>query len=672
MKPILFPKTATTFNTNGLGRLDAISCIVMEERNGIFELEMEIAETSAHAGEIEADSIIVAKPNQSDNNQAFRVYKITKPINGRFTVLARHISYQLNVITTMPFSVNMSSGACASTLAGLKTNAVQTCPFDFTTDVTTVAAYNQTTPASIRNRIGGTAGSVLDQFGGELKWDNFHVYLYKNRGVTTPQVTLRYGKNITDINQEENIENTITGIVPFWTDAEGGELVTLTEKVVEISSASSFPYKKTIPYDFSQDFDEKPTELQLRAKAQAYLNTSGLGVPKVSIKLSFVNLSDTEDYKDIASLQTVNLCDLVGVQFEKLGINTTAEVIRTDYDVLNERYTSIQIGSLRSTLVSTISGTMNDVKNVYSTTQDMIKNSSAAITADVKDYADDVAGTAESNAKDYVDTALNDYYTQTQTNNAISTSINTATAWLTDSNGYVMAVKDNNGNWKEIIFADHNDPDQWHNVLRINENGIGFSSDGGTTYTQAWTLDGKIVIGGTNVPSLTVYDANDNVLFQVSENGTVWNSTKSSMTADGTLTARSANITGLFKSFSVNSDTVVEISDVSLNFSTYPSVNTEYVKHVFSATGGTGGGGILNITAKDCDYFIAATGNDISLAGNNIKLYGNITFDPGTGSHINVKNGSNSYRGYTGQVNYRKTTGSGTIDIVNGIVVDVT
>ena len=313
MKPILFPKTATQFNTNGLGRLDFISCQVTEERNGIYELEGTIAETANHAKQIETEAIIVAKPSQGGSLQAFRVYKITKPIGGQFMVFARHISYQLGFITAMPFSVALSSSACNTALQGFITNAAgytaQDFPFSFWTDVVTVSSYKQTAPATIRSRLGGVEGSILDQFGGEYEWNNFQVKLHKNRGLVNPAVTLRYGKNIIDFNQEENIENTVTGIVPFWTDSEGGDIVTLTEKIVEVPNASSFPVKKTIPYDFSQSFEEKPTEAQLRARAQAYINTSDIGVPKVSIKLSFVNLADTEEFKEIAPLQSVNLCD---------------------------------------------------------------------------------------------------------------------------------------------------------------------------------------------------------------------------------------------------------------------------------------------------------------------------------------------------------------------------
>lgn len=504
MKPILFAKDATSFNTNGLGRLEAITCLVTEERNGLFELEMEILETATHASEIAISSIIVAKPYQNGTKQAFRVYKITKPINGRFKVYAQHISYQLSYVPVMPFTITASSGACAATLAALKSNAATTCPFSFHTDVTTVASYQQTVPASLRSRLGGVDGSVLDQFGGEYKWDNYDVYLYANRGLVTPSVSLRYGKNITDIEQETNIENTITGIVPYWQSSEGDTTVTLPEKVIESSTAANFPFKRTVPYDFSQAFETEPTQAQLRAKAQAYINQSGIGIPKVSIKLSFVSLADTEEYKEIAALQAVNLCDNVNVYFEKLGISTTAKIVKTVYNVLLERYESVEIGSLRSTLASTISSQDGAITTLANNTTRMFK----------------------------------------QYNNTVNELIDTATAWLTSGDGYVVAVKNTDGSWKELLFMDTNDVDTAVNVLRVNQNGIGFSSTGvAGPYTQAWTLDGRLVIGGTNVPSLTVYDRSQNIIFQTSRSGTIWNSTNSSMDASGNLTVHDGTIT---------------------------------------------------------------------------------------------------------------------------------
>lgn len=503
MKPILFSKDATQFNTNGLGRLDAITCEVTEERNGAFELEMTIAETALHASEIEMSSIIVVKVPDKSNLQAFRVYKITKPINGKFTVYAQHISYQLSYVPVFPFEVTASSSACAQAFIKLKANAAENCPFNFSTDVTTVASFALSAPMSLRSTLGGVEGSVLDKFGGEYSWDNYNVYFKKNRGVTTPNVYLRYGKNITDITQEKYISNTYTGICPYWRDSEGNNLVTLTEKVIHSQYAANFPFQRTLVLDMSSDFQEQPTESQLRNAATAYLNTTGVGIPTVSIKLSFVSLSDTEEYKEIAALQSVNLCDIVGVEFEKLGISTTAKVVKYVYDVLTERYDSIEIGSVKTSLASTISSTNEAITALQSTMTTKFG----------------------------------------QMGNEMRDEIFNATAWLTSGDGYVVAVKATDGSWKELLFMDTPDVETAHNVLRVNQNGIGFSSTGvAGPYTQAWTLDGKMVIGGTNVPSLTVYDSNQNVLFRINANGMIWNAANSSMDSTGVLTCTGATI----------------------------------------------------------------------------------------------------------------------------------
>ena len=282
--------------------------------------------------------------------------------------------------------------------------------------------------------------------------------------------------------------------------------MTLPEKVIESAYADNYPFKRTVTLDMSQDFQEKPSEAQLRTAANVYLGRSGIGIPTVSIKVSFINLADTDEYADIAPLQTVKLCDMITVQFEKLGISSTAKIVKTTYDVLKERYVSVEVGSLRSSLASTIQNTNDAISTM-----------------------------AQSLSQRFA-----------QFGEGIDEEIQSATAWLTNSHGYVHAVKNQDGTWKELIFADTNDPSTWTNLLRINENGLGFSSDGGRNYKQAWTLDGRLVIGGTNVPSLTVYttDAETQTLFQVSRNGIVWNVPNSSMSADGTLTARNCTMNG--------------------------------------------------------------------------------------------------------------------------------
>lgn len=449
MKPILFSEASTTFTTNGIGRLtDAISCTVEEERNGVYELEMDYPVTGQHYSDIGQRKIIVARPSVDAKLQPFRIYKVTKPLNGRVKVYAQHLSYDTSKNVAMPFSVAASATACEDALAGLKTNAVETCPFTFETDVTTNASYTQKTPATIRSRLGGVEGSILDQFGGEYEFDEYNVILHRERG-SDNGVTLRYGKNITDINQEENIANTITGVVPYWISSDGSTTVTLSEKAVYSPSASLYSQKLTVPLDFSADYENAPSQSELRSAAQAYINNGSLGVPKVSIDVSFVDLRGTEGYDDAIELETVHLCDTVSVQFVPLGINTTAKVVKCEYDVLAEKYNKITIGSIRSNLAQTLTDQNAELRN------EIVR-----------------AGQASADS----------------------------TAWLTQFGGYVVAIKDASGHWEALAFS--NDPDPTKNtaqVLLINQNGIGFSSTGlYGTYYSAWTLDGHLTLGGKN------------------------------------------------------------------------------------------------------------------------------------------------------------------------------
>jgi len=452
MNPILFAENSTTWNTNGIGRLsDAISCKVKEQRNGEYELELTYPTSGKHFSDISIRKIIAAIPSQGSTLQPFRIYRITRPIRGKVTVKARHISYDLSKYVCTPFSVAASSSACASVLSNLKSRSVKSCPFSFWTDVTTIASYSQMTPASIRQRLGGIKGSVLDQFGGEYEWDGLTVKLHRQRGSAT-NYTLRYGKNITDVNQDENIAETATGVVPFWSDVNGTTVI--TGDMVEKQNAS-FSSPSIIPLDLSSEWQEAPSVAQLNTAATIYVNQSDFGVPKVSVDVSFVNLADTEEYKNILPMQSLHLCDTVKVQFEELGIDTTAKVVETVFDVLAERYESIQIGSLKSSLAG------------------LITDYEASMAQTVSDTGKRVYAEANSEAQDI---------------------INNATAWLTGSNGYVVAIKNTDGSWKELLFMDTNDVQTAHNVLRMNENGIGFSRNGvGGPYTNAWTIDGNLV-----------------------------------------------------------------------------------------------------------------------------------------------------------------------------------
>ena len=441
--PILYSETETEYRTQGLGVLsDAITCKATEERNASYDLEMMYPVTGIHYDKIQLSCQILATPAYSETPQPFRIRKISKPIGGKVTVYADHDSYRLSYIPVMPFKAS----SCAEALQGLVDHAAEDCPYMVYTDKSVTAEYNQTEPASFRSRLAGTSGSILDLYGpGDFKFDRHKISFLAHRGEDRG-VVIEYGKNLIDLKQEESIENTVTGIVPFWKSSDkNATVVTLPEKVVESSNVDKFPFKRTIVHDFSSDFQDQPTVDQLREKAESYVKSSLAGVPSVDLNVSFVNLADTEEYKDLAS-ERISLCDTVTVRFAKLGVDTKARVVKTEWNVLADRYESISLSSSGSTRED-LSKTINDI----------------AKAADEKPSVS------------YLDAAIK--YASDLINGGLG--------------GHVV-INYVNGYPSEVCVMDTDSISTAKNVIRINQNGIGFSNNGyNGPFNTAWTIDGK-------------------------------------------------------------------------------------------------------------------------------------------------------------------------------------
>lgn len=373
MKPILFPKTATTFETQGLGVLaDATSCKVTEERNGTYELEMQYPITGHHYADIGDDCILYAIPSPYRGPQPFRIYRTSKPINGLVTINARHIRYDLAFVPLNPFTAANAPAA----MAGLQSNAAIPSNFTFWTNKATVAHFSVSVPSATSNILGGQTGSILDVYGGEYEFDAFAVKLYDQRGQDNG-VSIRYGKNLTDLEQERNIYNVTSGIYPYWASADGTTLVTCDPEIVY--AAGTYERQKIIPVDFYQDFQDAPTPEQLLERAQAYVQNNSIGVPEVSLTVSFVQLEQTEQYKNLVLLEKCDLCDTVTVEYEKLGVSAKAKIVKIVTDVLLERYESVEIGQVRTNIADTIANQQQEIqKRPTSGAVQQIANSIAA------------------------------------------------------------------------------------------------------------------------------------------------------------------------------------------------------------------------------------------------------------------------------------------------------
>lgn len=439
---LLYPENEKEFDNNGLGAIsDAISCTVTEERNGLFESEIQYPVSGLHYSEIKNRSIIFVKPNPYREPEPFRIYRITKPLSGQVTIYAQHISYDLSGIPVSPFS----AGSVVAAFSNFQTQSAIDNPFTFWTDKTSQGSFTVEVPSSIRSLLGGSEGSILDVYGGEYEFTRWTVKLWENRGQNNG-VAIRYGKNLTDLQQDENISNIATGVYPYWKGfGEDTALVELPEKIV--NAPGTYSFQKIIPLDLSQEFEEQPTEEQLRERAEKYVSDNNIGIPTVSIEVSFQPLEQTEEYKDIALLERVNLCDTVTVEYPELGVSATAKCVKTVYDALKDRYISIELGEAKTNIADTIANQQQEIEAAPSVS-------------------------------------------------FVQQAIFNATNLITGNKGGYVVLRDTNGDKEpdEILIMDTPDVNTAQKVWRWNNGGLGFSKTGyNGPYSTAITQDGAIV-----------------------------------------------------------------------------------------------------------------------------------------------------------------------------------
>lgn len=406
MIPYLFsPSLDQDFSTNGIGRLyEATECTCSNEINGQYELKLSYPRSGKYFKDIQRNSIIKAKVSDTGNDQLFEVYKITKSIKNTVSISAKHISYDLSDNLLFPFKAYNTSEAMnainnTNNLEGDTYNK-----FRISCNFSNDGLMKIESPVTLRSAIIGDSNSFVSIYGGELYADNFNLAIKDNIG-SDKGVTLRYGRNITDLSQDISIENAVTAFLPYWLgtktlEDDRGHPKTIPwiikgskyyspnhdkfprEKVQAIDVTSYIVINSRDKQYQSQTEEEKKEEawtnknkvvinsdlkdtsnvfpseadvnkaLEFYMKDKERINELKFGVPEISTTISFVKLRDTEEYKDVAALETVDLGDIITVIFPELDISAKAEVKSVDYNVLKERYNSITLGEFKKTFTS--------------------------------------------------------------------------------------------------------------------------------------------------------------------------------------------------------------------------------------------------------------------------------------------------------------------------------
>lgn len=371
MIPRLYESTETSFETFGICPLgEATSCTVTEERNGQYTLEMQYPTYGTFFNEIKVDRIILAQAHENDAQaQPFRIESISGNMDGLVTIEAVHISYMLNWIIVGQFVSNIQTSGVlrrtpltywnryvANTLSASNPFTMQT---DMSESCPTAYTIKNEAAVTLRSLLGGIEGSMLDHWHGEFEWDRYVVKYNEHRGVDNG-VRITYGKNLTGLDWDTDVSDTYTSVVAFWKQEQEG-VTTYVESDVRSVGTNTFAFQRTIVVDASSEYQNAPTKATLNSYATSYVKRNALS-PTVSVKVEFVPLWQTEEYKEYADFEKLNLCDYVTIVYPPLNLELKAQVVKTEYNVLLDRYDSLEISTIKKSLADTIWAMQKEIK----------------------------------------------------------------------------------------------------------------------------------------------------------------------------------------------------------------------------------------------------------------------------------------------------------------------
>ena len=350
MIPILYDTNETSFTSNGLGRLrEMISAVVTEERNGVYELDFEYPVTAEDFNDIQIGRIVGVTHDESDDIQPFDIVSFSRPIDGVVTFHCTHISYRQSYLTVTGSNIN----SLTSAFALLKDNAIPNNPFTYETDKNSAGylASADGIPKTVRSMLGGIEGSILDAYGGEYEWDKFRVILHNSRGQQR-NFSIRYGVNMLDYKEDYDASGTYMSCIPYWTD---GTATVVGDR--QIASGSTITGRgECIPLDVSDKFDSSegnPTKAQVNAMGLQVMNAKNPMIPSQNIHVEFVRLQDM-GYENLGSLMECKLCDTINVVFPFYNTTGQFKIVKTVWDVLQDRYESMELGDLSVTLAEAL------------------------------------------------------------------------------------------------------------------------------------------------------------------------------------------------------------------------------------------------------------------------------------------------------------------------------
>lgn len=323
----------------------ATRCDVVQEINGAWTLELEAPVGCDHFARIAQGNVIEARVDPTAGRvQPFLIKDVQRALSGRaVSVQAEHISYHYNNVMLAPFlngGVRRSAQWAWSTWISAAANNVQAQQL-YRATIAETGAPHVLTPMSARAYM---MEQLVPAYGGELLFDGLNVSWVDSIGQDRG-ARIVYASNMVSCDAAYQDQEIVTAIYPYY-GSQGDEnrpFVELPEKVLNVGIQA--PFQRVLPVDLSGEFEQTPTEAQLRTAAQAWIAANRKSALPPSITVEAV---------DLPGSVPIYTGDVVTVYFQAFGISEARKVQSTTYDVLRERTSSITVGAKRQTFVKTI------------------------------------------------------------------------------------------------------------------------------------------------------------------------------------------------------------------------------------------------------------------------------------------------------------------------------
>ena len=445
----LYDEFETDFNHIGIPLNDVISAKVVEESNGMFELEIEYPRDKVD--ELVEENII--KCNTHRGKQLFRIYRVTKTLKG-LKIYARHITYDLLDNFIEDIRPTQTSGANA--IRQILNNTQYPHNFVGSSDIenTATAYYIRKNP--IQALIGDEDNSFINRWGGEIVRDNFSIKM-KARGGVDRGYEIRLGKNLIGIEKDIDTTDVVTRLYP--TAVINQVVYSLPEKYIDSPLIGKYrnPIVKETRMNLPQEYEnsEENQEINMeeiydlmREHCRNLYEMEKIDQPQVNYKVDFVVLSKTEQYKDLQILEQVDIYDIVHVHVSELNINIDAKIIKVEYDVLKQKYEKLELGSFKKKLtdnsnkikeyvdnkISDVGKLVNDLKNDIGKQVIELDNSIDNLKSNINSFGEDLILTATEAETLKIDLERVTYESTDLTNIAESLGI------TTEKNNYIAAL----------------------------------------------------------------------------------------------------------------------------------------------------------------------------------------------------------------------------------------